>query len=76
MDRAVIAVAEYDMAKRRSCLFIQADALLVVKADMEEYGAAPAHANIDVPLAGLVLADMDVGDRPPRRPMRCQVALE
>src|SRR3546814_19473472 len=51
VDYVLIAIAEDDVPNGRRCLFIQADALLVVQADMEQRCAAPAQANIDVPPA-------------------------
>ncbi len=38
--------------------------------------ATPTHANIDMPLTGIVLADMNVGDRTTRWAQRGQFALQ
>ncbi|RST26473.1 hypothetical protein HMF7854_15565 [Sphingomonas ginkgonis] len=63
------------MAYGRRRLFIQADTLFVVKADMEQSGATPAHADIDVPSSAVALADMDVRYRATRRPQRRQLTF-
>ncbi|PJG45086.1 hypothetical protein CAF53_25705 (plasmid) [Sphingobium sp. LB126] len=64
------------MADRGSCLFIQSDTLFVVEADMIHRRATPAHANIDEPLARIMLVNMDVGNRAPQGPHRGQFAFQ
>src|SRR3546814_15668621 len=63
VDYVLIAIAEDDVPNGRRCLFIQADALLVVQADMEQRCSAQAHANIDVPPAAVSLTYIDGGER-------------
>ena len=72
MHHILVAIAEDDVPNGRRRLFIQTDTLLVVKADVEQGGAAPAHTDIDMPLATVVLADVDVGDRAAWGPHRRQ----
>lgn len=72
MDHTLVPVAEHNMSDSRSCLLIQADTLLVVQADMEKGSAAPAHANIDMPLAAVALTNVHVGDRATWRAERRQ----
>ena len=76
VDHVIVAIAEDDVPDGRSSLFIQADTLLVVKADMEQRGAAPAHPDVDMPFAGVMLTDMNVRYRPPWRSQRGQLALQ
>ncbi|RSV14842.1 hypothetical protein CA236_15725 [Sphingomonas sp. ABOLG] len=60
------------MPDSRRCLFIQADTLLVVESDVVQGGATPAHTDIDMPLAAVMLADVDVSERAPWGSHRCQ----
>jgi hypothetical protein len=43
---------------------------------MKERGTAPAHTDIDVPLAGVMLADVNIGDRPAWRALRREFAFQ
>mgnify|MGYP003705731605 CR=1 FL=1 len=72
----LITIAQNYMANGRRSLFIQSDTLLVIEADMVEAGAAPTHANIDVPFARFMLADMNVCYRPARRTLRRELAFQ
>src|SRR3546814_7267892 len=58
------------MSDGRRSLFIQSDTFLIIEADVIECGAAPAHADIDMPLARLVLTDVNVSHRPAWRALR------
>lgn len=68
----LVPVTKDNVTNGRRRLLIQADTLFVVQADMEQGGAAPAYADIDVPSPAIALADMDVGDRAARGPQRRQ----
>lgn len=43
---------------------------------MKQGGAAPTHANIDVPLAAITLTDMNVGNCPTMRTLGGKLAFE
>ncbi|TNE44596.1 MAG: hypothetical protein EP345_02595 [Sphingomonadales bacterium] len=58
------------MSDGRRSLFIQSDTFLIIEADVIKCGAAPAHADIDMPLARFVLTDMNVSHRSARRALR------
>src|SRR3546814_13283798 len=64
------------MSDGRRSLFIQSDTFLIIEADVIECGAAPAHADIDMPLARLVLTDANVSNRPAWRALRRQLAFQ
>src|SRR3546814_17110445 len=65
-----IAIPQHYMSDGRRSLFIQSDTFLIIEADVIECGAAPAHADIDMPLARLVLTDVNVSHRPAWRALR------
>jgi len=75
-DRAFIAISDDNMADCGRSLFIQTDTLFVIEPNMMQRCATPTYANIDVPLAGVVLTDMNVGDRTTRWAQRGQFALQ
>src|SRR3546814_3513927 len=51
VNHAFIAIPQHYMSDGRRSLFIQSDTFLIIEADVIECGAAPAHADIDMPLA-------------------------